>query len=626
MRPESEDDGSRRKTFQKAVFLHQQGNLIEAEKLYHEIIGADPGHFESNHLLGLAAFSRKNIDEAEAWFARAIALNPGHAPVYYNYGVMLQELKRTAGALESYRNSIIRNPAYAEAYQNCAVIFQETKRFKEAIDHHEKVIAINQGHALGHFSYGVTLHRVKQFERAILKYDKALSLRPDYAHAYHNRSVALRELMRFEEAMNNAAMAVRCDQNYFDAYNNLFFTASYLTNPDRLSVSGSLRAFGSSVSKAAKFNYSTWNSTASPDQLRIGFVSGDLRSHSVAFFLENVISSLSQSSLFLIAYSNNSDEDHVTSRFKALFSEYRSLVGLSDEEAAALIHADGVQILIDLSGHTALNRLPVFAYKPAPVQFSWLGYWATTGVEEMDFVLGDAFVAPPEEASHFSEKIKRLPECYICFTQPEEDVDVNDLPALQNGYITFGCFNNFSKVNEAVMALWAKILLAVEGSRLFLRAEQLADPNFISSTVAFFASRGIPQERLSFEGTSTIRRYLEAYNKIDIALDPFPFPGVTTSVQSLWMGVPVLTKKGDRFVSHAGETIAHNSGLKDWIAQDDADYLAKAVHFSSNVQSLARLRSCLRGQVLASPLFDSERFARHFEDALFEMWEEYKHR
>ena len=326
----------------------------------------------------------------------------------------------------------------------------------------------------------------------------------------------------------------------------------------------------------------------------------------------------------ICAYTTNSVEDKKTLIFKALFDSYKSLVGLSDEEAANLIHADGVQILIDLSGHTALNRLTVFAYKPAPVQASWLGYFASTGVKEIDYLIGDPYVTPPHEESHFCEIIKRLPETYFCFTPPDVDVQVKTLPAVNNGFITFGCFNNFTKVNETVISLWARILHSVEGSKIFMKTGQLKDPAVVAETIALFAKYGAPAERLLFEGESSLKEYFESYNKVDIALDPFPFPGGTTSAQALWMGVPVLTIKGNRFISHNGETIAHNSGQGEWIAENEDDYLAKAIRFASDIPALARLRSGLRTQVLASPLFDAQRFARNFETAMLEIWENYR--
>ncbi len=353
-------------------------------------------------------------------------------------------------------------------------------------------------------------------------------------------------------------------------------------------------------------------------------VSGDLRNHPVGYFLEGVLSQLYSSSIELLAFSTSPKSDELTLRIKPYFKDWVSVYGLSDDQAAQAIHETAPHILIDLSGHTAHNRLQVFAYKPALVQVTWLGYFSTTGVAAMDYILAGPHLVPKDEENHFVEKVWRLPETSICFTSPDVQVDVSKLPALDNGFITFGCFNNLSKMNEQVVSVWSRILERVPGSILFLKTKQLADAAVIAEVIAAFGANGISENRLVLEGRSPRDEYFAAYHRVDIALDPFPFPGGTTSAEALWMGVPVLTLKGDRFISHQGESIAHNVGMSDWITEDSEDYLAKAQYFASDVQSLARLRSGLREQVLKSPLFDAKRFVKHFESAMWGMWAEYK--
>jgi predicted O-linked N-acetylglucosamine transferase (SPINDLY family) len=253
------------------------------------------------------------------------------------------------------------------------------------------------------------------------------------------------------------------------------------------------------------------------------------------------------------------------------------------------------------------------------VQANWLGYFATTGVAEIDWFVGDPNVCPPGDESHFTEKIWRLPETYLCFTPPTSDVPVSPLPALNNGYITFGCFNHIGKLNDAVVALWSRILKQIPDARLLLKAQQLGDVTMIEQTRARFAAHGVA-DRLLLEGPSSRTDYFAAYGRIDIALDPFPYPGGTTSVEALWMGVPVLTLRGNRFLSRAGENIMRNVGLPEWIAQDGNDYVLKAAAFASKPEALSALRCNLRNQALASPMFDATRFSRYFEEALWNMW------
>jgi len=244
----------------------------------------------------------------------------------------------------------------------------------------------------------------------------------------------------------------------------------------------------------------------------------------------------------------------------------------------------------------------------------------------MDYFIADPWTAPETEEAHFTEKVWRLPETYLCFTAPDVDVQVGPLPAFANGNITFGCFNNLSKINDDVVALWARVLHQVPESRLFLKSKQLGETSVCVNVTSRFAVHGIDSARLILEGVAPRAELLAAYRRVDIALDPFPYPGGTTSVEALWMGVPVLTLVGDRFLSHIGESILNNAGLPDWIAADADDYVARAIRHASNLQSLARLRNGLREQVLRSPIFDASRFALHFEAALRGMWSKWCNR
>ena len=313
----------------------------------------------------------------------------------------------------------------------------------------------------------------------------------------------------------------------------------------------------------------------------------------------------------------------MSERIKGLCAGWRLVSGFSDKVLAQRIHQDAIDILIDLSGHSAHNRLPVFGWKPAPVQVSWLGYFATTGVAEMDYLIADPWTLPESQEEHFTETIWRLPETRLCFTVPDEVVPVSLLPALSNHCVTFGCFNNLSKINDEVVALWSRILKAVPGSRLFLKFQQLGEKSVCQHVAQRFARYGVEESRLTMEGYDARVAYLSAYHRVDIGLDPFPYPGGTTTVESLWMGVPVLTLAGERFLSRQGVGLLMNAGLPDWVAKDKEDYVARAVKHARDLPRLALLRSRLRQQVLASPIFDAERFAGHFEDALRGMWKKW---
>ncbi|MFI4940487.1 MAG: peptide-binding protein, partial [Burkholderiales bacterium] len=312
--------------------------------------------------------------------------------------------------------------------------------------------------------------------------------------------------------------------------------------------------------------------------------------------------------------------DALTERIKACCHGWHSAAGLSDARLAQLIRDDSIDILIDLSGHTAHNRLPMFAWKPAPVQASWLGYFATTGITAIDYLIADSWTLPETEEMNFTETIWRLPETRLCFTPPDVSIAVSSLPALANNHITFGCFNNLSKMNDAVVALWATVLHAVPQSCLFLKAKQLSEASVRHSVLERFASYDIAADRLKLEGSSPRATYFCAYHQVDIALDPFPYPGGATTAEALWMGVPVLTLAGERFLPRQGIGLLMNAGLPEWVAADAGDYVARAVSHAADLQRLAALRKGLRQQVLTSPLYDAPRFARHFEAALRGMW------
>jgi predicted O-linked N-acetylglucosamine transferase (SPINDLY family) len=417
--------------------------------------------------------------------------------------------------------------------------------------------------------------------------------------------------------------AITLDPDLTEAYSNLLFSHNYLADQPANVMLAEARRFGDKVERLAR-PFTSWNVDTSPKHpLRVGFVSGDLCRHPVGYFVESVLAALAHGAsgrLELVAYSTKHANDEISQRIKSCCAIWRLAVGGSDEALARQIRDDRIDILIDLSGHTAHGRLPVFAWKPAPVQVSWLGYFATTGVATIDYFLADPWTLPVAEEAYFTEKVWRLPETRLCFTAPDVAVDVSALPALSNGYLTLGCFNNLSKMNDAVVQLWARILHAVPGSRLFLKSQQVAELSLRKEIYARFAQHGVDADRLILEDYGPRADYLAAYQRVDFALDPFPYPGGTTTVEALWMGVPVLTLAGEHFLSRQGVGLLMNVGLPHWVATDLEDYVAKAVSHANELGALAALRAGLRQQALASPIFDAPRFATHFEEALRGMW------
>ncbi len=638
-----------------AAFQHyKSGRLSESSRICRQALSADLCHAESLHLLGVLAHQEGRPDHAIALVRQAIAINPTSLSYHSNLGGMLREIRRPDEAIICFRKVLELNPDHPEAnyrlgsvlaqqerldesiacfrlalelkpnhheaYFNLGNVFARQGRLDEAIACFQTTIDLKPDHAETHNNLGAMHKELGQLDEAVDCFRKAILLKPDLSDAYSNLGNVLMGQMRVDEASAHYARALELKPDNFLAFSNQLFTQNYLVDQPPALLREKAWQYGVLATGHARPAFANWPDQTPGQPLRVGLVSSDLRSHPVGYFLEGLLRAADPARIAFLAFPSRHAEDELTARIKPHFQAWTPIHGLGDEAAARLIRDSGVQVLLDLSGHTGHNRLPVFAWRPAPVQATWLGYFATTGVAEIDYVVGDPHVAPPEEAGHFTETVWRLPEIYYCFTPPAVAVEVSDLPALAKGCLTFGCFNNLTKLNDTVLAVWARILHAVPRSRLLLKAPQLRDASVRASIHDRFAAHGIGAERLLIELPSSRADYLQAYHRIDIALDPFPYPGGTTSCEALWMGLPVLTRRGDRFLSHAGETILRNAGLPDWIAEDNDHYVARAVHFASDLDRLAHLRAQLRAQVLASPLFDAPRFARHFEDAMEGMW------
>jgi protein O-GlcNAc transferase len=363
-----------------------------------------------------------------------------------------------------------------------------------------------------------------------------------------------------------------------------------------------------------------WRDTRPDRALRVGFVSSDLRAHPVGHFLVGWVRYLIQANFELYAYVSQQENDSVTEALRPAFAVWRDARAFSDQQLASRIRADGIDILLDLSGHTYANRLLVFASRAAPVQASYLGYFATTGVRQMDYIIANRFLVPPEEARLYSEKPAYLPGCHLCFSPREADYPVTPLPALSAGNMTFGCFNRLEKLTPAVLDTWAQILALIPNSTLVLKFGAAQGDESREWLRGAMRNRGVPAERCRIEPSGSRADYFAAISGVDVMLDPFPFNGATTTLDALWMGVPVLSLKGQGYVSHMGESILTPLGLADWVAQSVEDYVDKAVAIASDLQTLAAMRANLRTRLSESSLMNAEAFASGFSTTLRSMW------
>ncbi len=604
--------------------LEAQGRRDAAVENYRKAVAVQPHHVEALNNLGLAFEAQGRHEAAAGCYRKVLAVQPNFIKSHFNLGLALQQQGKLDAAAESYRKALAIQPNFPEALNGLGNVLQAQARFDAAADSYRKALAIRPDYAEALNNLGNVLQAQGQPGAAAENYRKALALRPDFADALNNLGNALQAHCRFDAAIESYRKALAIKPDFYEAHSNLLFTLNLDAGCLPAQYLAEARRYGADVTARAT-PYTSWPACQGPralplHSLRVGLVSGDLKRHPAGYFLESMLAQLNPAAIELVAYSTHAYEDELTFRIKPCFAAWNSIAELDDQAAARKIHDDGIHILIDLAGHTAHNRLPVFAWKPAPVQVAWLGYFATTGLEAMDFILCDSQVLPENEAQHFVEKPWRLPHTRLCFSPPAQEIATARLPALQNGIVTFGCFNNLAKMNDAVVALWAQILKAVNGSRLMLKSRQLQDPSVRQDTASRFAAAGIDPARLILEGASPRAEYLETFNRIDIGLDPFPYTGGATSVESLWMGVPFITRRGDRMLAHQGEGILRNAGLPDWIAADDKDYVARAAAHASRLDTLAKLRGRLRAQLLASPLCDAPQFARDLEAALQGMW------
>jgi protein O-GlcNAc transferase len=606
----------------QTAFAHQMaGRADQAEHIYRRLLQIQPRNADALHLLGILAGDRGDFSGAIESIGKAIAIDPSNHSYHANLGKMFSSLDQPARAEACYRRAVKLKPDSAH-YDNLGTALRAQDKFKEAADNYRRALALNPDNATAHRNLADLLQIQGRYAEAAGSYRQALLLNPNSAEIFSNLGTTLQAQGKFAEAIENFRQALALDADNLRAHDNLLYALSIAAPPDIYLQAA--RNYGALLhALAAPYQHWPQMKSTTDQPLRIGLVSGDFRIHPVGFFLENLLAHLDDPAIELIAYPTIAQEDALTARIKPHFFAWRSLVNLSDAMAAQKIYADGLHILIDLSGYTANNRLAVFAWKPAPIQVSWLGYWASTGLAAIDYILADHHSIPIGEQIHFSEQPWYLPDTRLCFTPPTENIAVAPLPALTNNFITFGCFNNPTKINDAVLKVWAQILKRMPDARLKLKAKHFEDQVIKDTTCERFAAFGIEAARIIFEGESKRADYLAAYNSIDIALDPFPFTGGTTSIEGLWMGVPFITGRGDRLIAHQGESILRNVGGDDWIADDDDAYIARTVTHAKNLQNLALLRQQLRGRLLASPLCDAQRFAQNFKAALTGMWQRY---
>ena len=481
---------------------------------------------------------------------------------------------------------------------------------------YDAALRIRPGYAAAHSNRGNALKEAGRLQEALASYEAALRLKPDFAEAHANRGNTLTALGRLDEALASYETALGFKPDHAEAHSN-YLLALHYREADAGAILPAARRFGRLFAPASAVVAPRLGGR----RLRIGYVSGDFRRHSVSYFFEPLLRHHDRERFELFAYSNNVGDDDTTRRLMAGFDHWRRIRGVGDETVADGIRADGIDILVDLAGHTAHNRLPVFARRPAPVQVSWLGYPGTTGLAAIDYRLVDAVTDPEGEADALAtETLIRLSPGFLCYGPPADAPLPASRPA--GGGVTFGSFNNPAKLSPEAVALWAEILHRLPEARLLLKGRPFADGLARGIMEGRFAGHGIAAGRLELTGwLPGDGDHMATYGRVDVALDPFPYNGTTTTCEALWMGVPVVTLAGSRHAGRVGASLLHRLGLDDLVAGDPAAYIGIALGLAGRRDRLAELRQTLRPRLAASSLGDAAGFARAVECAFHEMWE-----
>lgn len=607
----------------RALILRDSGDRTAAATVVRRLVEIAPDAAIAHDLLGELLAADSQVDDALAAHRRAVELDPKDVDARCRLGGLLQTLGRLPEARAVYEEALEIEPDAWRVHNCLGTLYLEQAEPRLALAEFRKAL-VPEPRIAPLCNLGVLLRRMGRLEEGAKPLRLALKLDPANLFARNNLAIILADQGRLEEADAILHEALERDPGYTVARSNLIYFWNF-----RADVSPE-EIFEGHLEWDRRHGRQFWReglvhaNAPDPDRkLRIGYVSPDFRQHSVAYFFEPVLRSHDRERFEVHCYAELHHPDRVTERLQGLGDGWYQITGLHDEAVSRRIAEDGIDILVDLAGHTGDNRLTLFAHRPAPVQVTWLGYPNTTGMRAMDYRFADEIVEPPGDADVLStETIVRLPHGFHCYQPPPDTPDVEPLPALHSGRgVCFGSFNDLKKTQPAVLECWARILERVPGSWMLLKCSSFLDETSRTRLLEMASAAGIDTSRLTLvPKVNTMRDHLGLYGKIDIGLDPFPYNGTTTTCEALWMGVPVLTMRGDRHAARVGASLLTRVGLKDWIAESPDEYVELAVWWAGRLEELAEVRKGLRDRVAASPLCDPAVITRTVEEAYREMW------